>query len=56
MISFTGISESIWHTRNNNKQKATTDRIFKLLKKDHYKDFFSDLEKKIDALVSAEML
>ena len=47
MISFTDITESIRRITNNNKQKATTERIFNFLKKrDHYKDLSAlDLDK-----------
>ena len=58
MTSFTDITESIKYIRNNNKQKATTERIFNLLKKrDHEKDLSTlDLEEEYNTLVPTETL
>ena len=58
MISFTDITESIRHIRNNNKQKAASERMVNLLqKRDHYKDWSAlDLEEVMNTLVFALML
>ena len=58
MISFTDITKSSQHNRNNNKHKAVSGWIFNLLKKsDHYKDLSTiDLEEEINTLVSTGML
>ena len=63
MISFTDITESIWHIRNNNKQKATTERktykdfVFVKTCQSHYKDLSAlDLAEEINIPVSTSML
>ena len=58
MTSFTDITESIKYIGNNNKQKATTERIFNLIKKrDHEKVLSTlDLEEEYKTLVSTETL
>ena len=53
MISFTGITESIYHIRGTSKQKATYERILNFLsKKDQHIDLpAADLEEEINTLV-----
>ena len=58
MISFTDITESIYHIRGTSKQKATTGRILNFLKKkDQYRDLpAADLEEEINTLVTTGLL
>ena len=63
MISFTDITESIWHIRNTNKQKATTERktykdfVFVKTCQSHYKDLSAlDLAEEINTPVFTSML
>ena len=58
MISFTNITESIYHIRGTSKQKATTERILTFLrKKDQYRDLSgTDLEEEINILVTTRLL
>ena len=57
MISFSHITESIYHIRGTSKQKVTTERILNFLsKKDQYRDLpAGDLEE-VNALVTTGLL
>ena len=58
MISFTNITESIYHIRGTSKQKATTKQILNFLrKKDKYRDLSpADLEEEINTLFTTGLL
>ena len=58
MISFTDITESIYHIRGTSKHKATTERISNFLrKKDEFRDLSpADLEEEINTLVTTGLL
>ena len=58
MISFTEITDSIYHIRGTSKEKPTTERILSFLrKKDQYIDLSAaDLEEEINTLVTSGLL
>ena len=57
-ISFTDITESIFHIRRASKQKAATEQILNFLrKKDQYRDLSAaDLEEEVSTLVTTGLL
>ena len=58
MISFTDITDNIYHIRETSKQNPTTERILNFLrKKNQYSDLSTaDLEEEINTLVTTGLL
>ena len=58
MISFTDITDNVYHIRETSKQNPTTERILNFLrKKNQYSDLSTaDLEEEINTLVTTGLL
>ena len=58
MISFTDITDNIYHIRETSKQNPTTERILNFLRKKNQNNDFSaaDLEEEINTLVTTGLL